>query len=219
MATSLQQTRQGSYPEGVVAGSDGNIWFTEAAGMRIGRLNPTTGAVVEFSLPANHNPTQIVAAPDGILWFLESNQSLLGRITLSGVITEFRLPAAPCKQPGIEGSSSGILCQVEHIAIGPGRIVWFGEPRRTALGRVNAQGVVTEYDLHTSRRGVSGIGPVALGPDGALWFATRGTGTSGWVGRFVDPHLLPSIVANSDYCCLSRQLACGRQMRGPDSQA
>jgi hypothetical protein len=41
----------GSYPIGVTAGPDGNIWFTEANGHKIGRITPA-GVMTEF--PANY---------------------------------------------------------------------------------------------------------------------------------------------------------------------
>lgn len=39
-----------SLPVGVRGGSDGNIWVTEALGMKIARINPNTGAIKELPL-------------------------------------------------------------------------------------------------------------------------------------------------------------------------
>src|SRR5205823_2790332 len=39
----------GSFPLDIVTGSDGNLWFTENGIDRIGRINPGTGQVDEFS--------------------------------------------------------------------------------------------------------------------------------------------------------------------------
>ena len=42
----------GSYPMGITAGPDGNLWFTEAMhGNQIGMINPTTHAITEFAVP------------------------------------------------------------------------------------------------------------------------------------------------------------------------
>jgi streptogramin lyase len=40
----------GSGPEAITTGPDGNLWFTEAAGNRIGRITPA-GVITEFPLP------------------------------------------------------------------------------------------------------------------------------------------------------------------------
>src|SRR3989442_725766 len=57
-------------PKGITAGPDGNLWFTEAGGNRIGRI--TTGGVIrESPSKAGIGPTEIAAGPDGNLWFTE----------------------------------------------------------------------------------------------------------------------------------------------------
>jgi hypothetical protein len=55
-------------------------------------LGATLGAakaqtITEF--PLSTDPRGIVAAPDGALWFTKPGASKIGRITTSGVITEF----------------------------------------------------------------------------------------------------------------------------------
>jgi streptogramin lyase len=50
---------------------------------------------------------------------------------------------------------------------GPDNALWFTEHGAGRLGRITANGVVTEYRLPTSRSGPAGI---TLGHDGALWF-------------------------------------------------
>src|SRR5262245_9243293 len=59
----------GSGPWGIVTGSDGNLWFTEANASRIGMVNPTTHGVSEFATPtAGSGPVGITGGPDGNLW-------------------------------------------------------------------------------------------------------------------------------------------------------
>ena len=62
-------------------GPDSNLWFTDpgTAGVAgtipaIGRVDPATGAITEFSsgLPAGSGPFGVTAGPDGNLWFSES---------------------------------------------------------------------------------------------------------------------------------------------------
>ena len=63
-----------SFPQGLAAGPDGNVWFAESqtiAGStgRIGRITPT-GTLTEFPmLNANTRPRGITVGPDGALWF------------------------------------------------------------------------------------------------------------------------------------------------------
>ena len=80
----------------IASGPDGNLWFTELFGNRIGRITPD-GKVTEFPLITPHSypagittgPNSIVAGPDGNLWFTETFGGKIGRITPAGVITEF----------------------------------------------------------------------------------------------------------------------------------
>ena len=72
----------GSGPIGIAAGPDGNLWFTEAGGDRIGRITPA-GAITEFTagITAGSGPFGITAGPDGNLWFTEIDGNRIGRIT------------------------------------------------------------------------------------------------------------------------------------------
>ena len=60
--------------QGLVAGPDGNLWFTESAPGKIGMINPTTHAISEFSTGLNTGSApgaSIVVGPDGALWFMD----------------------------------------------------------------------------------------------------------------------------------------------------
>ena len=64
----------GAQPTSIVAGPDGNLWFTEFnGGNRIGRIT-TAGVITEFStgITAGALPYGITAGPDGNLWFTEA---------------------------------------------------------------------------------------------------------------------------------------------------
>ena len=60
--------KSASLPHRIARGSDGNMWFTEQTGQRIGRIS-MDGALAEFALPSSGNPIGIVAGPDGNMWF------------------------------------------------------------------------------------------------------------------------------------------------------
>ena len=76
-------------PIGIITGADGNLWFTESAGHRIGRIT-LGGAITEFRLPtAIAGPNGITCGPDGNIWFAEADVDQLGRITPQGQITKY----------------------------------------------------------------------------------------------------------------------------------
>jgi len=140
---------------GITAGPDGNLWFTEPAAGRIGRITPT-GTVTEFSagISAGSGPWDITAGPDGNLWFTELD-GRIGRITPTGTITEFR--------SGISAGSS-----LRMITAGPDGNLWFTEWDGNRIGRITPTGAVTEFSAGIS----AGSAPegITAGPDGNLWF-------------------------------------------------
>ncbi len=125
-----------SRPFQIIAGPDGNMWFTELTGGKIGRIT-TSGVISEFSLP-NHfcQPEWIAAGPDGNLWFTEScpppTGHRIGRITPNGVVTEFSLPN-PSESP------------VSLIA-GKNGALWYLIGGRK-IGKVLMDGSITEITL------------------------------------------------------------------------
>lgn len=140
---------------GITAGSDGNLWFTEATANKIGQITPG-GAITEFVVPTAFGyPTGITAGRDGAVWFTEDFGDKIGRITSMGKITEFSLAAH-------SGAS--------FIAAGPDGKLWFTEYISNKIGRITPAGVVTEFPLAT---GSSPYG-IAAGPDGNVWFTEFG---------------------------------------------
>lgn len=158
-------------PRALAAGPDGNIWFSEYRASKIGRITPH-GEMTEFALPRpNSGPGDITTGADGALWFVElsggidglaTNGNRVGRITTSGAVREFALPA-----PG----PSPI-----NIAVGPDRNVWYTRGRR--LGRVSPTGEITEFPLGAAARAIG----LSAGSDreppsrllNRLWFADGG---------------------------------------------
>ena len=152
----------------ITAGPDGNLWFTEYAGNRIGRITPD-GIITEFSegITAGAGPVGITVGPDGNLWFTEafhvSNIGVIGKIgqiTPGGVVTEFEggITAGPFDLAGLYG-----------IAAGPDGNLWFTEASTDKIGRITPAGVVTEFNV------TAGSAPqdITAGADGNLWFTER----------------------------------------------
>ena len=185
-------------PLGITEGPDGNLWFTEYDGKRIGRITPA-GVVTEFSagISVSAQIWDITTGPDGNLWFTEGGGNRIGRITPTGVVTEFSagisvgaaLAALRQDRTGICGLRNtaatgsagsprrrGHRVQRRHHAR-RGSLLHHGRPRwqpvvhrghRNRIGRITTAGVVTEFSA-----GITvGALPrdITAGPDGNLWF-------------------------------------------------
>ena len=154
----------GSEPRGIVAGPDGNLWFTEAGpgGHKIGRITPN-GVITEFALPdQNADPNAITRGPDGNIWFTGQDfttargmnpPTFIGRISLTGEVTVFRI-ADDATPSSITAGSDGNLYFVEQYA--------------NKIGRITPDGTISEFIIPTNSTYPNGI---TSGPDGNVWFA------------------------------------------------
>lgn len=185
-------------PTAITAGPDGALWFTGIPG-EIGRIT-TAGVVTEFPLPevpppAGSKPgtastpaaaTSIVAGPDGALWFT-GVPGETGRISTTGVVTEFAVPDIP-PPAGSKPGTAGTPATPTSITVGPDGAVWFGE--NGAIGRITTAGAIQQFPLANSSGTVDDI---TAGPDGALWF----TGITGEVGRITTAGVVTELTASS----------------------
>jgi streptogramin lyase len=69
-------------PQGITAGPDGNVWFTEANSALIGRITPS-GVATTFTAREDlaDNPTGMTPGPDCNLGFTSELTSRIGRVT------------------------------------------------------------------------------------------------------------------------------------------
>jgi streptogramin lyase len=144
-------------PTGLVAGPDGNLWFTEVNGNKIGKMT-TAGAVTEYSVPTSGSqPFWIAAGSDGNLWFTETSANQIGRITTSGAITGYALAGGSAPNqitPGPAGDPN----------------LWFTEYGANQIATITTAGVITEFPIPTANSGPTGI---VAGPDGNVWFTEQ----------------------------------------------
>ena len=71
-----------SFLTDIVAGPDGNLWFTDASLAQVGRIT-TAGSVTDFSVGITDRTWGITAGPDNALWFTEPSGAI-GRISTGG---------------------------------------------------------------------------------------------------------------------------------------
>src|SRR5262249_31788051 len=94
------------------------------------------------------------------LWFTVFGTSKIGKITTSGVVTEYALPEASLP---------------EGITAGPDGNLWFVDwGGRSKIGRITTAGTITEFAPPTELRHTRGI---VAGPDNRMWF----TAEEGWI--------------------------------------
>jgi virginiamycin B lyase len=103
-------------PTRIVAGPGGDLWFTEEANDRIGRIS-TAGQIREFALPPGVSPTGLTVS-GGQVWFSTTHK--VGRVSRGGRISEWRIDSA---------------VEITDIAPDPPRGVWLADGGADALRR------------------------------------------------------------------------------------
>lgn len=164
----------------IVAGADGNVWFAEqravtAQPARVARLDPMTGQVTSWSVGAPRERVLGLAASRDAVWFT-AGENEVGRIGYSGRIKTFS-----------RGIPSGAF--PDAITAGPDGAMWFTELGADAIGKIAANGRVTQFawarlavfpSLAAGRTCggpcvPGGADAIVRGPGQTLWFSRPGT--------------------------------------------
>jgi streptogramin lyase len=154
----------------------------------------------------------VATGPDGNLWFTEWDKDRVGRISPTGVVTEFFQGIEPGAAPlGIVGGPDGNVWFTEyardrigrispsgevqelsigisvgsgpaHITVGPDHSLWFTEAIANKIGRITTDGTVTEYSVGLSP--ASEPWGITAGPDGNVWFTERSGSRIGRITPF-----------------------------------
>jgi streptogramin lyase len=140
-------------------------------------------AAAEVVGEVEHFPTrcgvgQIVAGPDGSVWFSCFNQALLapkgtrsviGKVTPTGAVTEYELPAGVAAADMVTGSDGNLWFSDDDGDEGTGRSPGLGP---SAIGRITPTGEVTVFRAGLRPR--SRPQEIVAGPEGDLWFVDAG---------------------------------------------
>ena len=156
-----------AFPIVITVGPDGNVWFTENAGLKIGTAN-ADGVVTEFPITGAQGLCGITAGPDGTIWFTDEFAGTIGHISITGgALGTYNLP--PGSHP-------------QGIVTGPDSKLWFVDNSVDSLhpangfrvGSIDTAGNITEYStsINPGVFDTYGYPPaqITVGPDKNLWF-------------------------------------------------
>jgi streptogramin lyase len=142
----LPTTSKGS--EDIKLDSAGNVWYTSPSQNIIGKLNPSTGAVSEWTIPTpNSLPWNLAIDRSGGIWFTESMGNKIGMLDPSkNKFYEWPVPAGP-NIPG------GLRPLPYALVIDPNDNIWFtesGGAMWSGIGGLNRNGqMVPEFPTNT----------------------------------------------------------------------
>ena len=147
-------------PQGITAGPDGNLWFTEFYDNVVGRITPQ-GKSTLFRLNTVNSATYITNGPDGALWVTLLNDvggsttNQIGRLTTGGKLTTFTVPLAS---------------YIWDITTGPNGKLYFTDGA-SRVWSVTTKGKFTAFPFNDKTGGYPY--QITTGPDGNLWFTDR----------------------------------------------
>ncbi len=139
---------------------DGTIWWAGQWGNVIGRINPATGEMKEYPLPANAMPHTVTLDKKGNVWYTGNKNATIGYLDpKTGKITEYKMPDPQAKDP--------------HSAIfDASGILWFTMQLSNRVGRLDpASGDIKIVEMTLPNSRPYGI---KIAPDGSPWIACNG---------------------------------------------
>src|SRR5258708_5049885 len=113
---------------GITAGPDGALWFTNPGNNTIGRIT-TLGKVTDYAGKGIGNTWVITAGPDRALWAGNWDTHSISRITTAGKVTTF---------PGTANTPTG-------IAAGLGYLPYTNWAAPSSIGRITTSGTSTSF--------------------------------------------------------------------------
>ncbi len=143
-----------------VEAPDGNIWWVGQWLDVLGRLDPETGKMEEFRLPAGAKPHSVTIGPNGMAWYTGNRNATIGRFDPgTETITEFAMPDPDALDPHTaEFDANGQL--------------WFSLQRSNMIGKLDP--ATGDVALVRSPRANSRPYGVKIAADGTIWIACNG---------------------------------------------
>jgi virginiamycin B lyase len=201
---------RGQRPHDPLAARDGSVWWTGQFASRLGRLDPSTGSMVEFVVPEGSQPHGLVEDADGNIWFTAVSGGFVGRFDArTGEVTRYPVPEGErgphtpifdqrgtlffTLQSGSVGRldpATGVMTVRKTptpgtypygIQVNSRGVPWYVDFRGNRIGSVDPRTMeITEHELPDPEARPRRI---ALGPDDVVWYTDY---ARGYLGRY-DP--------------------------------
>ncbi len=144
-----------------VEAADGTIWWAGQWGNLIGRLDPATGEMREYSLPGKSMPHSVTLDSAGHVWYTGNKNGTVGKLDpATGHVTVFEMPDPAAKDP--------------HTAVfDKTGVLWFTLQQSNMVGRLDpASGHTKLVNMTTAGSRPYGI---KIDAQGAPWVACNGS--------------------------------------------
>src|SRR3954462_7100253 len=152
--------RLGQRARDPIQAEDGAIWWAGQFGNLIGRLDPRTGEMKEYPLPAMAKPHTVELDPKGTPWYSGNMNGTIGRLDpATGKGTEYKMPDPNAKDP-------------HTMVFNKEGTLFFTLQNSNMVGRLNPE--TGEIKLITSPIKDSKPYGIKVAADGAIWWACNG---------------------------------------------
>jgi virginiamycin B lyase len=144
-----------------VQAPDGSIWWAGMWANLIGRINPVTGEVTEYTLPEKAKPHSVTPDAQGNIWYTGNSNGTIGKLDpRAGTITEYKMPDPAARDP--------------HTAVFDKKgNLWFTLQQSNMVGRlVPATGEIKLAAMPTPKSRPYGI---QVSSDGSPWVSCNGS--------------------------------------------
>lgn len=144
-----------------VEAPDGSIWWAGQWSNLVGRINPNTGEITEYTLPDGARPHTVTADQQGNIWYMGNGNGTIGKLDpTTAMITEYKMPDPAARDP-----HSAIFDKKGNL--------WFTLQQSNMIGRlVPGNGEIKLAKVPTPKARPYGI---KLSADGAPWVACNGS--------------------------------------------
>jgi virginiamycin B lyase len=140
---------------------DGSIWWTGQWGNLVGRINPETGDIREYPLPAGAKPHSVTPDQAGNIWYTGNGNGTIGKLDpRTGMISVYPMPDPAARDP--------------HTAVFDQQgTLWFTLQVSNMVGRLRpATGEIKLVTMPTPKSRPYGI---KISADGSPWVACNGS--------------------------------------------
>jgi virginiamycin B lyase len=143
-----------------VQAPDGSIWWAGMWANLVGRIDPQTGEVSEYTLPEGAKPHSVTPDQEGNIWYTGNSNGTIGKLDpRTGTITEYKMPDPAARDP--------------HTAVFDNKgTLWFTLQQSNMVGRlIPATGEIKLATMPAPKSRPYGI---QLSSEGVPWVACNG---------------------------------------------